>query len=156
MEVAVSVIVSNMSVIIPAILRALGVGDPFMQEDTVDPGLNTDVDIARMFPTMVELGLPTSRGTAITDSDESEGGIGTVARQRGSTDLGAKEDHKHQLTTRGLGASLGDLKTTTVVPLADEPKATGSLVRVKSLPTIRRDQSIKVDIEERNPKRNST
>jgi len=70
-----------MSVIIPAILRALGVGDPFMQEDTVDPGLNTDVDIARMFPTMVELGLPTSRGTAITDSDESEGGIGTVARQ---------------------------------------------------------------------------
>ena len=44
-EVAVAIIMCNMSIIIPAILRALGIGDPFMQEDTVDPKSSTGVEI---------------------------------------------------------------------------------------------------------------
>ena len=153
-EVAVSIIVCNMSVIIPAVLRALGVGDPFMQEDTVEPNFSTGVDIARMSPTRVELGLPTSRGTAIPDSDESEGGIGTmVHRQRGSTGLGAMDDRKHQLTTRASDVSLGDLSPT-VAPLADESKNRDPLVRARTLPTVERDQGIEVGTEERVQKPN--
>ena len=150
-EVAVSIIVCNMSLIIPAVLRALGVGDPFMQEDTVDLDLSAGVDIARMYPARVEVGLPTFRGTGITDSDE--GGIGTIVhQQRGSIDLGAKDDQKHQLTTQASDASLGDMRVT---PLADESKIADSLVRVSSLPTVRKDQGIEVCIEEKVPKRNS-
>ena len=73
-EAAVAIIVSNMSVIIPAILRTLGVGDPFMQEDTVDLTFNTGIEIVRMTSTRIELGLQTSAGTAITDSSMSRGG----------------------------------------------------------------------------------
>ena len=153
-EVAVSIIVCNMSVIIPAVLRALGVGDPFMQEDTVEPGLSTGVDIARMSSARVELSLPTSRGTAITDSDESEGGIGIVAPlQRITADFCAKGDRKHKLTTQALDASLGNSKPT-FVPLADEPKVTDSLVRVRSFPVVKKDQGMEVDIE-KSSKRNS-
>ena len=153
---AVSVIVCSMSVIIPAILRALGVGDPFMQEDTVDPNLSTGVDIAHMSSTRVELGLPASRGMTMRDSDDFEGVIDIVAhRQQGSTDFSAKEDQKHQPTTQASDASLGNSKATTVVPLADEPKITDSLWRVRSLPTVKKDQGIEVGIEEKNSKRNS-
>ena len=45
MEAAVAVVECNMSIIIPAILRALGIGDPFMQEDTVNPKFSTGVEI---------------------------------------------------------------------------------------------------------------
>ena len=62
-EAAVSIAVCNMSVIIPAILCALGVGDPFMREDTVSTNFST-VEVARMTSTrveLVELGIPKSR-----------------------------------------------------------------------------------------------
>jgi len=82
-EAAVSVIVCSISVIIPAVLRALGVGDPFMREDTVDPNFSTGVEIARMTSTTrVELDLLGSRGTALTDGDESEGVTGIVVSLR--------------------------------------------------------------------------
>ena len=46
--------------------------------------------------TRVELGLPESGGTALTDSGESEGATGTaVSLRRDSADLGTKNDHKH-------------------------------------------------------------
>ena len=143
-EAAVSVIVCSMSVIIPAVLRALGVGDPFMREDTVDPNLSTGVEIARMTSTRVELGLPGTRGTALTDSDESEGASGTVvSRRRDSIDLATKGDHKYRLTTE-------------VVPLADECDITDSLVRARSLPVVEKDRGIDAESEEKNGKRNST
>jgi len=144
-EAAVSVIVCSMSVIIPAVLRALGVGDPFMQEDTVDPNLSTGVEIAHMTSTRVELGVPGTRGTGLTDSDESEGATGTVvSRRRFSVDLGTKDDHKYQLTTK-------------VVPFADECHVMDSLARVRSLPTVEKDRDVEPDsFEEKNTKRNST
>lgn len=49
-SVAVATILCNMSVIIPAILHALGVGDPFMQEDTVDSNYSA-IEMARMTST---------------------------------------------------------------------------------------------------------
>jgi len=117
-EVAVAIIVCNMSVIIPAILRALGVGDPFMREDTVDPNFST-VEIIRMTSTRIELGLPVPRGTATTDGDGSEGASGTVAFQD-SVRLGVEGDHKHKLTAQASDLSLGDLKTK-VPPLVGDP-----------------------------------
>jgi len=109
-----------------------------MQEDTVDPNFSTGVEIARMTLTRVELGLPGTRGTVLTDSDESEGASGTVVSQRrGSVDLGTKDDHKHQLTTK-------------VIPLADEPYVTDSLARVRGLPEVEKDGGIEKEFEQRN------
>jgi len=131
--VAVSIIVCNMSVIIPAILRALDVGDPFMREDTVDPNFSS-VEIVRMTSsTRIELGLPKASGTATTDGDGSEGTNRTVAFQD-SVGLGVEDDHKHRLTTQGSDLSLGDLKTTKVVPLAADSDVADSLTRVGCLP----------------------
>ena len=142
-EAAVSVIVCSMSVIIPAVLRALGVGDPFMREDTVDPNFSTGVEIARMqtSTTRVEFGFPGSRGAALTESDESKGATGTVVSlRRDSVDLGTKDDHKHQLTTK-------------VVPLAVECDVTDSLTQVRSLPVAEKDPDSQAEVE--NVKRNS-
>ena len=159
MEVAVSIIVCNMSVIIPAILRGLGVGDPFMREDTVDPNISTGVEIARITSTGIELGLPISRNTVITDSDEYEGTIGmAVPRQRVSISLGVKDDRKHQLTMQVSDASLGNPKVAKVVPLADdECDITDSLSQVrKGSPGVKEDLGGETDVEEKSAKRNSS
>jgi hypothetical protein len=75
----------------PAILRVLGVGDPFMREDSVDPKFSTGVEIAHITSTRIELGLLTSRGMEITDGSRSRGATGTVtSRQRDSVDLDAR------------------------------------------------------------------
>ena len=151
-EAAVSIIVCSMSVIIPAILRALGVGDPFMQEDTVDLNFSTSVDIAHTTLTRAELGLPMPRGTAISDSDESEGAFGmTVSRQRELVDLGVKDSKKHRLTTQVSDGSLGDSRTAKVLPLADECDVTDSLTFA-----VVTDQDIVAGTEEERAKRNST
>ena len=83
MEAAVSVIVSSMSVIIPAILRALDFGDPFMQEEAVDPSFDTGVEIARMNLTRVELGLPTTR--VVAGNDDRRGVASPVIPQSNGT-----------------------------------------------------------------------
>ena len=148
MEGAVSIIVCNMSVIIPAILRVLGVGDPFMQEDTVDPNFST-VEIIRMTSTRVELGLPVVHGTVITDSDDTYEDISMAAPQRGGLgDLDAKDDRRHQLTTQPSDATLGDPKTTKVVPLVEESDIADSLAQVRGLPAVKKDQDVEVDIGE--------
>jgi len=133
-EAAVSIIVGSMSVIIPAVLRVLGVGDPFMQEDTVDPKFSTGFDIVMASTTTrIELGL--SRRTVITDSDESEDTLDAMgSRQRNLVDLNVKNDEKHQLTTQASDGSLGNLKTAKVLPLADECDITDSLAQERSSP----------------------
>jgi len=144
-----------MSVIIPAILRSLGVGDPFMQQDTVDPGLSTGVEIAHTSSTRIELGLPTTVSTAAWASDDSEGDIGRTASRwrRDLVDFGAKEDKDHKLTMQTSEASLGNLKTTQVVcGPAGERDITDSFAQVRSLPVANKDR----DIEERGTGRNST
>jgi len=144
-----------MSVIIPAVLRALGVGDPFMREDTVDPNYST-VEIVRMASTKIELGLPNTHGTATTDIADPEGAIGTVASRRGGTvNLDAKEDCKHRLVTQTSDGSLGILKKAKVVSLVDECDITDPLAQVRSLPAVRRDQDIEADVGGRHTKRNS-
>ena len=151
-SVAVAIVVCNMSVIIPAILRALDVGDPFMQEDTVDPNYST-IEMARATSTRIELGLPTTRGTAITDSDESEGTVGAAASlQRHSVNLGTKVGRKHQLTTQTSDGSLSNSSTTKIVQLADGSNVTASSVQVKSLP-VKKWPDIEVDVEEKDGKR---
>jgi len=144
-----------MSVIIPAVLRSLGVGDPFMQQDTVDPGLSTGVEIAHTSSTRIELGLPTTVSTAVWASDDSEVDIGRTAPRwrRDSVDFGAKEDKDHRLTMQTSEASLGNLKAKQVVrEPADERDITDSIVQVRSLPATNQDR----DIEERGTGRNST
>ena len=143
-----------MSVIIPAILRALGAGDPFMREDTVDMNLsNTSVDIARINTTRIELGFPIVRGTIITDSDESEGPM--ASRRQDFVDLDMKDDKKHRLTAQASGGSLGSSKIAKALPLADECDITDPLAQVRSTPATTTDRDIEADIEER-AKRNST
>lgn len=132
MEVAVAIIVCNMSVIIPAVLRALDVGDPFMREDTVDPNFSS-VEIVRMNSTRVELGLPKVYGMEITDGGRSEGMDRTVVFQD-SVGLGVGDDHKHRLTMQGSDVSLGDLNAAKVVPLAADSDVADSLTRVGGLP----------------------
>ena len=157
-ESAVAIIVCSMSVIIPAILRTLGVGDPFMREDTVDPRFSTGIEIAHTTSTRIELGLLTSRGTEIVDGSKSEEAIGTVtSRQRDSIDLDAK-DQKHRLTTQTLDGSLGDLKSTSrVEPPVDESDVTDSLTQLRSLPgVVKRDQDIEAVVGKRHTKNNST
>jgi hypothetical protein len=147
-EGAVSIIVCNMSVIIPAILRVLGVGDPFMQEDTVDPNFST-VEIIRMTSTRVELGLPVAHGTVITDSDDTYGDIGMTAPQReGLGGLDAKDDRRRQLTIQSSDASLGDSKTMKVVPLVEESDIADSLAQVRGLSAVKKDQDVEADIGE--------
>ena len=117
MSVAVSIIVCNMSVIIPAVLRAVGVGDPFMQEDTADPNFST-IEMAHTASTRIELGLPKTRGTAVTDSDESDGTLDAAASlQQHTVNFNVKSDPKHQITTQASDGSLRDSSTTEVVPL---------------------------------------
>ena len=132
---AVAIIVCNMSVIIPATLRALGVGDPFMQEDTADPHFSS-IKMARTTSTRIELGLSTIHGTAITDSDESEGTTvgATSPSQQHSVNLSTKDDRKHQLKTQVSDGSIRNSGTTKVVPLADESCLADSLEHVRSLP----------------------
>jgi len=153
---AVSVTVCSMSVIIPAIFRALGVGDPFMRTDTVDPSFNAGMEMARM-TTGFELSLPTSHSTGVTDSTRSEGGVCTVgSRQRDPVDLDVKGDRKNRLTTQTSDGSLGNPKPTKVVPLADESDITDSLAQVRSLPAARKDQDIEGAIGGRHAKSDST
>jgi len=156
-EVAVSIIVCSMSVIIPAILRALGVGDPFMREDTVDPNFST-VEIVRMTSTKIELGLPKTGHTTNTDSAESEGAASVMVSQRRVTvDLDAEDDEKHRLATQTSDVSLGNLKRMEVVSeLAGEPDATDSLAQVRSLPVVTKDQDVEAGIKGRHAKSNST
>jgi len=91
----------------------------------------------------VELGLPASLGTALTDSDESNGATGTVVSlRRTSFDLGMKDDHKHQLAMK-------------VVPVAVECDITDSLTQVRSLPMVEKDADVGAGFE-KNLKRNST
>ena len=132
-EAAVAIIVCNMSVIIPATLRALGVGDPFMQEDTVDPNFST-VEIVRMTSTRIELGLPRLRGTATTYGDGSEGASRTVAF-RDSIGLGVEDGHKHRLTAQASDVSLGDPRSTMkVAPLASDSDVADSVTQASDLP----------------------
>ena len=150
-----AIIVSNMSVIIPAILRALGVGDPFMQEDTVDPNFST-IKMARTTSTTIELGLPKTRSTAVMDSDESEGAISMATfRQQDSGDLGAIDDHKHRLTMQASDLSLGSSKTK-VVPLADESDTADSLARGRNLPPVENGLDSEADVGDENVKSNRT
>lgn len=152
-----SIIVCSMSVIIPAILRAMGVGDPFMQEDTVDPGVSTGVDIALGSTTRIELGLPMPRGAAITNSDESEGAPGLmVPRQRDFVDFNVKDGKKYQLTTQASDGSLGNSMTGKALPLVDDRNVGDSLARPGSSPAVATDRNIEVDTEEKRVTRNST
>jgi len=134
--------VSNMSVVVPAIFRALGVGDPFMQEDTFDLDFST-MKMARMTSTTrIELGLPKTPTTTVTDGDGSEGGIGMVVfQQRDSGDLGARDGQKHELTARASDVSLGSSRTK-LMPLADDSDITDPLAQVRDLPPVNRDQDV--------------
>lgn len=156
-EAAVSIIVCSMSVVIPAVLRALGVGDPFMQEDTValDLGTGTGVEIARTTSTMIELGFPSTRITEITDSDECEEVVGrTASRLRGSVDLGVKDSRIHQLSTQASDASLGNL-TTKVTPIAGKYDITDSLLPVRSFLVVENGRDIEADVEGKGTGRDS-
>ena len=135
-----------MSVIIPAILRALDVGDPFMQEDTVGPGFTSTVEIAPMTLTRVELGLPTTRPVDDSGSDDCEGVIGSVTPKGG---LDEKDDQKHRLTTQVSDGSLGTLVATGSMSHADEcdVPATKSF-EVRSLPVINKHPDAEGDAEE--------
>ena len=142
-----------MSVIIPAVLRALDVGDPFMQEDTVDLNLSTSVDVTQTDTTRIELGLLTPRGSTIMDSDASEGA--TASRQRHSINLNMKDDMKHRLTAQASDGSLGNSKMLKALPLADECDITDSSAQVRSTPAATTDRDIEADIGEEQGKRNS-
>ena len=152
-----AIIVCNMSVIIPAILRALGVGDPFMQEDTVDPKFTTGVEIARMTTSRIELGLLTSRGTVVTDGSTFRGAISTVASpQRDSVDSDAR-DQEHRLRTQASHGSLGNFRSTSrVEPLVDGSDVAHPLAQVRSLPVLGKDQNVEADVGRRHTKNNST
>lgn len=159
-EASVSVIVSSMSVIIPAILRALDVGDPFMQEDTVDPGLGTTVEIARMDLTRVELGLPTIHTLGVGGGDDREVIIGSVTpnKLRDSVGLEEKDDQKHRLTTQTSDGSLGTSITTKVTSHADEcgvpdPK---DFEVMMSLPEIEKHSDIEGDAGGKKAKHQTT
>jgi len=156
-EAAVSIIVCSMSVIIPAVLRALDVGNPFMREDTVQLNLSTGIDITRGSMTGIELGLPIPRGTAITDSSGSEGALGTTAsRQRHPINLNVKDDRKHRLTVQASDGSLGSSRTVKVLPLVDGCAIADLPAQVRSTPVAAVDRDIEANVEEERTKRNST
>ena len=155
-EAAVAIVVCNMSVIIPAILRALGVGDPFMREDTVDPKFSTGVEIARMTSTRVELDFPMFRGTEVTDSTKSEEATGTAAsRQRNSVDLDAKDSQKHRLVT-AQASDEPNLKPVDFELAVDESDITDSLAQARGLPVVRRDWDIEAGVGGRHAKESGT
>ena len=146
-EAAVAIIVSNMSVIIPAILRTLGVGDPFMQEDTVDLTFNTGIEIVRMTSTRIELGLQTSAGTAITDSSMSRGDTSMMTFQkRDLADLDTKDNQRHQLVTQSSNGSLGNSMLMRVEPLVVGSNIADPLAQVRSLPVAKKTQDIMTDV----------
>ena len=127
-EAAVSITVCNTTVIIPAVLRVLGVGDPFMREDTVDPKFSTGFDIAPMTLTRAEFTLPTSSSTRTIDSTRSERENGTVvSQQQSSVDSEAGNDQKYlSMTWQTSGGSLGNFKLMSVVLPVDEADITDS------------------------------
>ena len=133
----------------------MDVGDPFMQEDTVDLNLSTDVDIARF-----ELGLPITCGTVtvITDSGEMEGALGTMAlQQRDFVDMNVGIDKKHRLTAQVSDGSLGSSKTTKCMPLTDgRCDITHPVAQARGLPAVAMGQGVEADIEEEHAKRNTT
>ena len=135
-----AIIVCNMSVILPAILRALDVGDPFMQEDTVDPNFSA-VEIARMASTRlepVELSIPKVHDTTITNSHESEEVTGAVAfQQRDSVDLIVKEG---LLTTHTSDVSPEHSKAALLTDESDESDIADSLAQLRNLPLVGGDQ----------------
>ena len=146
-ESAVAIIVSNMSVIIPAILRTLGVGDPFMQEDTVDLSFNTGVEIVRMTSTRIELGLQTSTGTAITDSSMSRGDTSMMTFQkRDLADSDTKDNQRHQLVTQSSDGSFGNSMLMKVEPLVVGSNIADPLTQVRSLPVAKKTQDIMTDV----------
>ena len=139
-EIVVSLLVCNMSVIIPAILRVLGAGDPFMREDTVVPNFSS-IEIAHAATTKIELGLPKTRGTAITDSS----GTGTMGSQQlRSADFDAKDDRKYKFTMQSSEGSLGNLSTGKPVPLGGDSDGADSLVQPGGLTAAKKHQD---DIE---------
>ena len=153
-SVAVTIIVSNMSVIIPAILRALDVGDPFMQEDTVDPNFST-IEMARMTSTTIELGLPKTRGTVVTESNESEGAISMVTfGQQGLGDLSTKDNHEHLLAMHASDVSLGS-SNTKVAPLVDESDTADSLTRGRNLPPVESGLDTKAEVGDESTRSSS-
>jgi len=158
-EAAVSVIVSSMSVIIPAILRALDVGNPFMQEDTVGSGFTTTVEVTRMTLTRVELGLPIARSVAVAGRTHSEAVIGTVMprRRRDSVGLDEKDDQRHCLTTQASDGSLGTSETTKIASHVDECDVSDpQAFQVRSLPVIKKRSDAEGDTEGKKAKRQST
>ena len=133
MEAAVSVIVSSMSVIIPAILRALDFGDPFMQQDTVDPGFDSSVEIARMTLTRVELALPVARVVAGNNDHRGVASAVTPPKRRHSVCLDAKYDEKHRLTTQPSDGSLGTSAMTKTLPHLGKCDIAESVTRSEEL-----------------------
>lgn len=148
-----------MSVIIPAILRALDVGDPFMQEDTVDPGFTTTVEIAPMTLTRVELGLPIAHVSAVAGNNNCPRGANanTAAPQKrdsiGSVD--ELQGHEHRLTLQASDDSLGTSVETKVELPSDECDITDyRAFQARSLPVIEKDTE--GDDEEKKAERNIT
>ena len=129
-----AIIVSNMSVIIPAILRALGVGDPFMQEDTVDPRFSTGVDIAPATSTTIELAFPTCTGTDTTAGSKSRGEVTVVVSHRASDDLDTKDGCDHRLAMQASDCLRGSPKSMKIEPPADGSDVPDPSAQTKSLP----------------------
>ena len=153
-EAAVSIIVCSMSVIIPAVLRALGAGDPFMREDTVDMDLNPTIHIARANTTSIELGLPMAHGTVITDSDESDGPM--ASQRRDLVDLDLKDDKGYRLTGQASDASPENPRTVKDLPLVvHECDITDLSAEARTAPAIMTGWNIEAGIEEERAKRNS-
>ena len=149
-----SIIVCSASVIIPAVLRALGAGDPFMREDTVDMDLSTTVYIAQMDTTRIEPGLPIAHGTVITESDESDGPM--ASQRRDPVDSDVKDDKGCRLTSQASDALLEKPRTVKDLPLVvDECDITDSLTRVRTTPVIMMGWDIEAGIEEEHANRNS-
>ena len=148
-----------MSVIIPAILRALDVGDPFMQEDTVDPGFTTTVEMARMTLTRVELGLPIVHvvRNAGNGDREAVNGSATPKNRRDSVGLDEKEDHKHRLTTQISDGSLGTSVTTKIASHAGECEVPGpQAFEIRSLPATGKRWDPEEDVEGKRPESPTT
>ena len=123
-EAAVSVIASSMSVILPAILRALDVGDPFMQLDTVELEIATSVEIARCTTLMsVELGvnLQTARVAAVAGDESREEAFSdtTTLQERDLGNLDERRYPKYLLTKKISDGLLGTSITTKVPPLSE-------------------------------------
>jgi hypothetical protein len=124
--------VCSMSVIIPAILRALGVGDPFMQTDSVDPGSNSTIEIVGRSLTGVGLGPLITHVVAVTGSDEPEEAAGAVTPRKSRSLIGsdARDDQRCRLVTQIPDGSLGTSVMTKVISRTDECDITDSLPRV--------------------------